>query len=124
MLSARSLVPDVQLASSVIHRALEDASVPDERLAQARHIDTPQGPRRVYGSGLKRREREEAVRFLLDDGPLWRGAREAWCEIADLCPLRLQRSARSRIPASAIPPDLQRGAPTTPIPATAVQEAA
>jgi hypothetical protein len=108
MLSARLPVPEIQLAAAVIHRALEDASTPDERLARPRVINTAQGPRRTFTPGLKPREREEAVRFLLDGAPGWRQAREAWCELADLCPLRLRRSALARIAPEAIPQDLRR----------------
>ncbi|MCZ8147268.1 MAG: hypothetical protein O9325_05355 [Roseomonas sp.] len=135
MLSERLPVPEIQLAAAVIHRALEDAATPDARLARPRMIDTPQGPRRTFTPGLKPREREEAVRFLLDGAPNWRQAREAWCEVADLCPLRLRRSALARIPDSAMPADIRRAlripdpAPTvgdgaSVIPATPMQEAA
>lgn len=137
MLSERLPVPEIQLAAAVIHRALEDAATPDVRLARPRMIDTPQGPRRTFTPGLKPQEREEAVRFLLDGAPNWRQAREAWCEIADLCPLRLRRSALARIPHSAMPADLRRAlripeptpAPASAddasmVPATPMQEAA
>jgi hypothetical protein len=98
-------------------------------------IDTPQGPRRTFTPGLKPQEREEAVRFLLDGAPNWRQAREAWCEVADLCPLRLRRSALARIPHSTLPADLRRALRipepppavsngASPIPAMPMQEAA
>ena len=48
------------------------------------------------------------MRFLLDGAPNWRQAREAWCELADLCPLRPRRSALARITHSAMPADLRR----------------
>jgi hypothetical protein len=71
-------------------------------------IPTPQGPRSSFTPGLKPREREEAVRFLVDQTQPWCGAREAWSELADLCPQRLRRSALTRIAPSAIPRDLRR----------------
>jgi hypothetical protein len=108
MLSARLPIPERQLASAVIQRALDDAATPDERLARPRVIPTPQGPRSSFTPGLKPREREEAVRFLVDQTQPWCGAREAWCELADLCPQRLRRSALTRIAPSAIPRDLRR----------------
>lgn len=108
MLSARLPVAEIQLAAAVIHRALEDAATPDERLAKPRMIPTPQGPRQSFSGGVKPLEREEAVRFLLDEAPAWREAREAWCEIADICPLRLRRKALARIAPAALPRDLRR----------------
>ena len=108
MLSARLPIPERQLAAAVIQRALDDAATPDERLARPRVIPTPQGPRNSFTPGLKPREREEAVRFLVDQTQPWCGAREAWCELADLCPQRLRRSALTRIAPSAIPRDLRR----------------
>lgn len=108
MLPARLPIPERQLAAAVIQRALDDALTPDERLARPRLIPTPQGPRSSFTPGLKRREREEAVRFLVDQTQPWCGAREAWCELADLCPQRLRRSALARIAPSAIPRDLRR----------------
>ena len=73
MLAARPPIPEVDLAAAVIHRALEDAVTPDDRLARPRTIATPAGPRRTFTVGLRPRDREEAVRFLLDTGPGWAG---------------------------------------------------
>jgi len=108
MLSARSCMSEVQLAAAVIHRALEDATTPDDRLARPRIIRTSNGPRHTFTAGLKPREREEAVRFLLDSAPGWAGAREAWCEQADLDPSVLRRRALSQIPRANIPADICR----------------
>ena len=108
MLSARPPIPEVQLAAAVIHRALEDALTPDERLARPRIIPTPKGPRNGFTVGLKPREREDAVRFLLDGSPSWSESRQAWCDIAGLDPARLQRRVLTQIPPSSIPADLRR----------------
>lgn len=117
MLSARSCVSEIQLAAAVIHRALEDAITPDERLAKPRTIQGAHGRRQVFTPGLKPRDREEAVRFLLDDGEGWAGAREAWCEQADLDPLTLRRRALQQIPVAHIPTELR--ARLLPTPASA-----
>lgn len=108
MLSARPPIPEVQLAAAVIHRALEDALTPVERLARPRMIPTPKGPRRGFTVGLKPREREEAVRFLLDGSPSWFESRQAWCDIAGIDPARLQRHVLTQIPLGSIPADLRR----------------
>lgn len=117
MLSARSCVSEIQLAAAVIHRALEDAITPDERLAKPRTLQGAHGRRQVFTPGLKPRDREEAVRFLLDDGEGWAGAREAWCEQADLDPLTLRRRALQRIPIEHIPAELRARLLSTPAPA-------
>lgn len=117
MLSARSCMSEIQLAAAVIHRALEDAITPNERLAKPRTIQGAQGRRQVFTPGLKPRDREEAVRFLLDDGEGWAGAREAWCEQADLDPLTLRRRALQRIPIEHIPAELRARLLSMPAPA-------
>ena len=117
MLSARSCVSEIQLAAAVIHRALEDAITPDERLAKPRTLQGAHGRRQVFTPGLKPRDREEAVRFLLDDGEGWAGAREAWCEQADLDPLTLRRRALQRIPIEHIPAELRARLLSMPAPA-------
>lgn len=117
MLSARSCVSEIQLAAAVIHRALEDAITPDERLAKPRTLQGARGRRQVFTPGLKPRDREEAVRFLLDDGEGWAGAREAWCEQADLDPLTLRRRALQRIPIEHIPAELRARLLSMPAPA-------
>ncbi len=117
MLSERSCMSEIQLAAAVIHRALEDAVTPNERLAKPRTIQTPRGRRQVFTPGLKPREREEAVRFLLDDGEGWAGAREAWCDQADLDPLTLRRRALRQIPPENIPAELRARLLSTPAPA-------
>ena len=108
MLSARPPIPEVDLAAAVIHRALEDAIVPDDRLARPRTIVTSAGPKRTFTPGLKPRERDEAVRFLLDTAPGWAGAREAWCDAAGVNPGVVQRHALRRIPHGSIPADIRR----------------
>lgn len=108
---------EIQLAAAVIHRALEDAITPNERLAKPRTIQGAYGRRQVYTPGLKPRDREEAVRFLLDDGEGWAGAREAWCEQADLDPLTLRRRALQRIPIEHIPAELRARLVSMPAPA-------
>lgn len=117
MLSARSCMSEIQLAAAVIHRALEDAITPDERLAKPRTIQSRQGRRQVFTPGLKPRDREEAVRFLLDDRQGWAEAREAWCEQADLDPSTLRRRALQQIPVENIPADLRARLLSTPSPA-------
>ncbi|WP_137128027.1 hypothetical protein [Roseomonas sp. HF4] len=117
MLSARSCMSEIQLAAAVIHRALEDAITPNERLAKPRIIQCAHGRRQVFTPGLKPRDREEAVRFLLDDGEGWTGAREAWCEQADLDPLTLRRRALQRIPIEHIPAELRARLLSMPAPA-------
>lgn len=108
MLSARLPIAEAQLAAAVIQRALEDALVPDDRLARPRVIQTADGPKRTFTPGLKPREREEAVRFLLDTAPGWVGSREAWCDAADLDPEVVRRHALKTIPHTSIPTDLHR----------------
>jgi len=108
MLSARPSSAEIDLAAAVIHRALEDALTPDNRLARPRIIATPTGPRHGFTAGLKPRDREEAVRFLLDMAPGWAGSREAWCDAADIDPDVIRRQALRRIPHAAIPVDIRR----------------
>jgi len=108
MLSARPPSAEIDLAAAVIHRALEDALTPDQRLARPRVIATPTGPRHGFTGGLKPRDREEAVRFLLDMAPGWAGSREAWCDAADINPDVICRQALRRIPHGSIPLDLCR----------------
>lgn len=108
MLSARPPSAEIDLAAAVIHRALEDAITPDNRLARPRVITTPTGPRHGFTAGLKPRDREEAVRFLLDTAPGWASSREAWCDSADIDPDVVRRRALQRIPHSSIPADLCR----------------
>jgi hypothetical protein len=111
---------EVQLAAAVIHRALEDATTPDERLAKPRIIQTPTGRRQVYTPGLKAREREAAIRFLLDDDRQgWASARDAWCEQADVDPLTLRRRALRLIPLDSIPTELRGRLVVPAAPATA-----
>ena len=106
MLSDRPPSAEIDLAAAVIHRALEDALTPDQRLARPRVIATPTGPRHGFTGGLKPRDREEAVRFLLDMAPGWAGSREAWCDSADIDPDVIRRKALRLIPHSSIPADL------------------
>jgi hypothetical protein len=108
MLSARPPCAEIDLAAAVIQRALEDAITPDNRLARLRVITTPNGPRHGFTAGLKPRDREEAVRFLLDTAPGWAGSREAWCDSADIDPDVIRRHALQRIPHTSIPADLCR----------------
>lgn len=108
MLSARPPTAETDLAAAVLHRALEDAVTPDNRLARPRVITTPTGPRHGFTVGLKPRDREEAVRFLLDTAPGWASSREAWCDSADIDPDVIRRHALQRIPRSSIPADLCR----------------
>ena len=108
MPSASPPIPEVELAAAVIQRALDDALTPDHRLARPRIINTDTGPRRTFMVGLKARDREEVVRFLLDMAPSWASAREAWCDAADLDPDVVRRHAMRRIPHSSIPADICR----------------
>ncbi|MEI6160686.1 MAG: hypothetical protein WCP77_12680 [Roseococcus sp.] len=108
MLSARPPSAEIDLAAAVIHRALEDALTPDNRLARPRVIATPTGPRHGFTAGLKPRDREEAVRFLLDTAPGWASSREAWCDSADIDPDVIRRQALRRIPHGSIPADICR----------------
>ncbi|GGG50576.1 hypothetical protein GCM10010964_42300 [Caldovatus sediminis] len=119
MLSARPPIPEVDLAAAVIHRAIEDALTPDDRLARPRVIATPTGPHRGFTVGLKPREREEAVRFLLDTAPGWAGAREAWCDAAGVDPDAIRRHVLRHIAPGSIPADIRR-ALRLPVLATAV----
>jgi hypothetical protein len=111
MLTAPLSLPETHLAAAVIQRAWDDAIVPDERLAGRRWIATRDGAQQVYGAGLKPADREEAIRFLVDDAPAWAQSRAAWCELAGIAPEALQRRARQRIPAASLPADLRRDAP-------------
>lgn len=130
MLSARPPIPEVDLAAAVIHRALEDAVTPDSRLARPRMITTEAGPRRTFTVGLKPREREDAVRFLLDTAPGWAGAREAWCDAAGVDAGAVRRHALIRIPRGSIPADVCRAlrlpapSPAAEAPAASIAEAA
>jgi hypothetical protein len=108
MLSARSGIPEAKLAVAVIHRALEDALTPDARLARPRIITTKDGPRTTFTAGLKPRDRDDAVRFLLDPEAGWAASRAFWCDLADLHPEDVRRQALKRIPPQAIPASLQR----------------
>ncbi len=121
MPSDRPPVPETQLAAAVLHRALEDALTPDDRLARRRIISTDTGPRQTFTVGLKPREREEAVRFLLDSSPGWAGAREAWCDAAGIDPGLFRRHALRALPRSSIPADICRALrlPAPPRPAEA-----
>lgn len=111
MLTAPLSLPETHLAAAVIQRAWEDAVVPDARLAGRRWIATRDGAQQVYGAGLKPADREEAIRFLMDDAPGWAHSRAAWCELAGIAPEALQRQARLRIPAASLPVDLRRDVP-------------
>ena len=108
MLSARPPSAEVTLAVAVLQRAIDDATTPDNRLARPRVINTDAGPRHSFTVGLKPRDREEAVRFLLDMSPGWASSREAWCDAADIVPDLVQRHAIRQIPHSSIPADLRR----------------
>lgn len=108
MLSARPTIAEVDLAAAVIQRALDDAIVPNHRLARARILTTSAGPREVFTVGIKARQREEAVRFLLDPAPGWAGAREVWCDAANIDAGVLQRHALRCIAHSSIPDDVCR----------------
>ena len=108
MLSACSSIPEVQLAAAVIQRALEDAMTPDDRLARPRAISTKAGKHQTFTAGLKPRDRDEAVRFLIDPAPGWAESREAWCDHAGVDPSIIRRYALRHIPASAFPRDLLR----------------
>ena len=101
-------MPEVDLAAAVIHRALEDAIVPDDRLARPRFINTRTGTKRVFMPGLTPRDWEEAVRFLLDTAPGWASSREAWCDAAGLDANVVQRHGLRRIPHTSIPVDVCR----------------
>ena len=115
-MSDRPSIPEVNLAAAILHRALEDALTPDDRLARRRTITTDTGPRQVFTVGLKPREREEAVRFLLDPAAGWTGAREAWCDAAGIDPAVIQRHALRGLPRTSVPVDLCRalGLPVPP----------
>jgi len=106
MLSNRPPSAEIDLAAAVIYRALEDAITPDNRLARPRVIATPTGPRHGFTGGLKPRDREEAVRFLLDMAPGWAASREAWCDSADIDPDVIRHKALRLIPHRSIPADL------------------
>jgi len=108
MLSARPPSAEVTLAVAVLQRAIDDATTPDNRLARPRVINTDAGPRHSFTVGLKPRDREEAVRFLLDMSPGWASSREAWCDAADIVPDLVRRHALQRIPHGSIPTDLCR----------------
>ena len=108
MLSDRPPIPEVDLAAAVIHRAIEDALTSDDRLARPRVIATPTGPRRGFTVGLKPRDREEAVRFLLDARPGWAEAREAWCDAAGVDPDVIRRHVLRHIAPTSIPADIRR----------------
>jgi hypothetical protein len=108
VLSDRQPIPEVDLAAAVIHRAIEDALTPDERLARPRAIATPGGPRRGFTVGLKPRDREEAVRFLLDPSAGWADAREAWCDAAGVAPDVIRRHVLRHIAPTSIPADIRR----------------
>lgn len=109
MLSARSSIPEIELAAAVIQRAWDDALTPDDRLARPRVIVTDDGTHRTYAPGLKPRERDEAVRFLVDTAPCWVGAREAWCDLVGIDPGEVRRRALLRIPHGSLPADLYAG---------------
>jgi hypothetical protein len=106
MLSARSSIPEIELAAAVIQRAWDDALTPDDRLARPRVIVTDDGAHRTFTPGLKPRERDEAVRFLVDTTPCWVGAREAWCDMVGIDPGEVRRRALRRIPHGSLPADL------------------
>jgi hypothetical protein len=106
MLSARSSIPELELAAAVIQRAWDDALTPDDRLARPRVIVTDDGAHRTYAPGLKPRERAEAVRFLVDTTPCWVGAREVWCDMVGIDPGEVRRRALLRIPQASLPADL------------------
>lgn len=108
MSSARPSIVEVQLAAAVIQRALEDAVTPDQRLAPERLIKSAGGPRKVWAPGLRTRDRDEAVRFLLAPAGTWAGARHEWCEIAGIDAGAVHQRALKIIPRSSIPPDLRR----------------
>jgi len=103
MPSARTPVPEVQLAAAVIHRALEDALGPDRHGAER-----AAGIRSASNGGVSPRVREEAIRFLLDPARPWREARIAWCDAAGIDPDSLVRRALQRMPRDLIPIDIGR----------------
>ncbi|WP_137179183.1 hypothetical protein [Roseomonas sp. AR75] len=123
MSSERSPIPEVQLAAAVIRRALDDALTPTDRLARTHLTETADGPRHSVSSGVTAREREEAVRFLLDTSERWSQSRATWCDAAGLDPDILVRHAMRQIPAAAIPIDI-RLARRLAAPAAAMREAA
>lgn len=100
--------PETALAAAVIERAWHDALAPDARLARRRPVAAREGAGEVFGPGVRPRDREEAIRFLMDDAPGWAEARAAWCELAAIPPDALRREARRRVPPSSLPPDLRR----------------
>lgn len=108
MSSARSSIVEVQLAAAVIQRALEDAVTPDQRLAPERVIKSAGGSSKVWAPGLRTRDREEAVRFLLSPAGRWADSRREWCEIAGIDAGAVHTRALKIIPRSSIPPDLRR----------------
>jgi len=119
MLSERYPLAETQLAAAVIRRALDDALTPDERLAKTHITETADGLRQSVSSGVTWREREEAVRFLLDTSRSWSGSRNAWCDAAGLDPDVLVRHAMRHVPLSVIPIDVRLawrlGAPVAPV---------
>ena len=119
MLSERYPLAEIQLAAAVIRRALDDALTPDERLARTHITETEDGLRQSVSSGVTWREREEAVRFLLDTSRSWSASRLAWCDAAGLDPDVLVRHAMRHVPLPVIPIDLRiarrLGAPVVPV---------
>jgi hypothetical protein len=117
-MSERSPVAEVQLAAAVIRRALDDALTPDARLAQAHVVEAAEGSRQSWSSGVTSRERDEAVRFLLDTTRRWSQSRAAWCDAAGLDPDVLVRHALRLLPLAVIPIDIRLarriGLPTMP----------
>lgn len=106
MLSERSPIPETQLAAAVIRRALDDALTPTDRLARVHLTGTQEGVRQSVSSGVTAREREEAVRFLLDTSHSWSTSRSAWCDAAGLDPDILVRHALRHVPIGIIPLDV------------------
>ncbi len=117
-MSERSPFAEVQLAAAVIRRALDDALMPDARLAKADVTEAAEGSRQSWSSGVTSRERDEAVRFLLDTTQRWSQSRAAWCDAAGLDPDVLVRHALRQISSAAIPTDIRLarriGSPTMP----------
>jgi hypothetical protein len=123
MPSERSSIPETQLAAAVIRRALDDALTPADRLAKVHVTETAEGIRQSVSSGVTAREREEAVRFLLDTSERWSQSRTAWCDAAGLDPDVLVRHALRQIPPAIIPIDI-RLARRLAVPTPAMREAA
>jgi hypothetical protein len=123
MPSERSSIPETQLAAAVIRRALDDALTPADRLAKVHVTEAAEGIRQSVSSGVTAREREEAVRFLLDTSERWSQSRTAWCDAAGLDPDVLVRHALRQIPPAIIPIDI-RLARRLAVPTPAMREAA